>query len=130
VKEDLSSAFLPIRYDSLPPKLLQPVVIKYYSNFLLIFMQYSGGNLILNSVAFTQDISPDHDLAIIRLRSTPRNLRPIPVGTSKDLAVGQAVFAIGNPYSRSETGGCNARGGSYHHGHIVTHFSKMLGNQI
>jgi S1-C subfamily serine protease len=34
--------------------------------------------------------SPDHDLAIIRLRSTPQNLRPIPVGLSRDLAVGQA----------------------------------------
>ena len=47
--------------------------------------------------------SPDHDLAIIRLRSTPQNLRPIPVGTSKDLAVGQAVFAIGNPFGLART---------------------------
>jgi len=47
--------------------------------------------------------SPDHDLAIIRLRSTPQSIRPIPVGTSDDLAVGQAVFAIGNPFGLART---------------------------
>jgi 2-alkenal reductase len=47
--------------------------------------------------------SPDHDLAIIRLRSTPQSIRPIPVGRSDDLAVGQAVFAIGNPFGLART---------------------------
>jgi len=47
--------------------------------------------------------SPDHDLAIVRLRSTPSNIQPIPVGTSRDLAVGQAVFAIGNPFGLTRT---------------------------
>jgi 2-alkenal reductase len=47
--------------------------------------------------------SPDHDLAVIRLRSMPQSIRPIPVGTSKDLAVGQAVFAIGNPFGLART---------------------------
>ena len=47
--------------------------------------------------------SPDHDLAIIRLRSMPQSIRPIPVGTSADLAVGQAVFAIGNPFGLART---------------------------
>jgi 2-alkenal reductase len=47
--------------------------------------------------------SPDHDLAVIRLRSTPESIRPIPVGTSSDLAVGQAVFAIGNPFGLART---------------------------
>lgn len=47
--------------------------------------------------------SPDHDLAVIRLRSTPASIRPIPVGTSTDLAVGQAVFAIGNPFGLTRT---------------------------
>ena len=41
--------------------------------------------------------SPDHDLAIIRLRSTPQSIRPIPVGTSDDLAVGQPVSALQYP---------------------------------
>ena len=47
--------------------------------------------------------SPDHDLAVIRLRSKPQSIRPIPVGTSGDLAVGQAVFAIGNPFGLART---------------------------
>jgi 2-alkenal reductase len=47
--------------------------------------------------------SPDHDLAVIRLRSMPQSIRPIPVGTSGDLAVGQAVFAIGNPFGLART---------------------------
>ena len=47
--------------------------------------------------------SPDHDLAVIRLRNVPQQLRSIPLGTSKDLKVGQAVFAIGNPFGLSRT---------------------------
>jgi 2-alkenal reductase len=47
--------------------------------------------------------SEDHDLAVIRLRSKPTHIQPIPVGTSGDLQVGQAVFAIGNPFGLSRT---------------------------
>ena len=47
--------------------------------------------------------SPDHDLAVIRLRNAPENIQPIPVGMSSDLAVGQAVFAIGNPFGLART---------------------------
>lgn len=46
--------------------------------------------------------SPDHDLAVVRLIDS-RNLTPIPVGTSADLRVGQAVYAIGNPFGLSRT---------------------------
>ncbi len=45
----------------------------------------------------------DYDLAVIRLRNTPANILPIPVGSSGDLKVGQAVFAIGNPFGLSRT---------------------------
>jgi 2-alkenal reductase len=47
--------------------------------------------------------SQDHDLAVVRLRSRPPYIQPIPVGTSGDLQVGQAVFAIGNPFGLSRT---------------------------
>ena len=47
--------------------------------------------------------SQDHDLAVVRLRSMPANIQPIPVGISSDLQVGQAVFAIGNPFGLSRT---------------------------
>jgi 2-alkenal reductase len=47
--------------------------------------------------------SPDHDLAVIRLRNKPARIQPIPVGGAKNLQVGQAVFAIGNPYGLTRT---------------------------
>ncbi|HEX4880053.1 MAG TPA: trypsin-like peptidase domain-containing protein [Limnobacter sp.] len=48
-------------------------------------------------------LAPSYDLAVVRLVSAPANLRPIPVGTSSDLKVGQSVFAIGNPFGLSKT---------------------------
>lgn len=48
-------------------------------------------------------IAPSYDLAVIRLVNKPANLRPIPVGVSGDLLVGQSVFAIGNPFGLSKT---------------------------
>jgi len=47
--------------------------------------------------------APDYDLAVIRLRDKFGHGRPIPIGTSNDLQVGQSVFAIGNPYGLSRT---------------------------
>ncbi len=47
--------------------------------------------------------SEDYDLAVVRLRSKPSDMQPIPVGSSSDLRVGQAVFAIGNPFGLSRT---------------------------
>jgi len=47
--------------------------------------------------------SPDHDLAVVRLRRRVADIRPIRIGTSRDLRVGQAVFAIGNPFGLTRT---------------------------
>ena len=47
--------------------------------------------------------APDYDLAVVRLAETRANLKPIAVGSSADLKVGQAVFAIGNPFGLSRT---------------------------
>lgn len=47
--------------------------------------------------------APDKDLAVLRITKTPPRLRPIPLGTSADLQVGQAVFAIGNPFGLDQT---------------------------
>ncbi len=47
--------------------------------------------------------SPDHDLAVVRLRQTLDHIQPIPLGTSSTLQVGQAVFAIGNPFGLART---------------------------
>jgi len=38
------------------------------------------------------------DLAVVRIPDPPRTLKPMLLGRSSDLKVGQAVFAIGNPF--------------------------------
>jgi S1-C subfamily serine protease len=43
-------------------------------------------------------VSPDHDLAVLRIRAPGEDLVPVVVGASRDLQVGQKVFAIGNPF--------------------------------
>ncbi len=43
-------------------------------------------------------VAPDQDLAVLQIRAPKEKLVPILVGTSRDLQVGQKVFAIGNPF--------------------------------
>ncbi|MEJ5376645.1 MAG: trypsin-like peptidase domain-containing protein [bacterium] len=45
----------------------------------------------------------DLDLALIRISAPREKLRPIPFGDSKALEVGQAVYAIGNPFGFQHT---------------------------
>jgi S1-C subfamily serine protease len=47
-------------------------------------------------------VEPRKDLAVLRIKP-PKPLRPIPVGSSHDLKVGQSVFAIGNPFGLDQT---------------------------
>jgi len=47
-------------------------------------------------------VAPDKDLAVLKIENPPR-LRPIPVGRSADLQVGQTVLAIGNPFGLDHT---------------------------
>jgi S1-C subfamily serine protease len=47
---------------------------------------------------------PDKDVAVLKIdRGTADALVPLTVGTSADLRVGQAVFAIGNPFGLDHT---------------------------
>ncbi len=48
-------------------------------------------------------LAPEKDLAVLRLQAAPAKLRPIPIGTSGDLQVGQRVLAIGNPFGLDQT---------------------------
>lgn len=47
--------------------------------------------------------APDYDLAVVRLEEARTMRRPIPIGESASLNVGQSVFAIGNPFGLSRT---------------------------
>lgn len=47
--------------------------------------------------------APDKDLAVLQIDAPAHLLRPIPVGESTDLQVGQKVFAVGNPFGLDQT---------------------------
>ncbi len=46
---------------------------------------------------------PDKDIAVLRIETKGAELKPIRIGTSADLQVGQKVFAIGNPFGLDQT---------------------------
>jgi S1-C subfamily serine protease len=48
-------------------------------------------------------VFPDRDLAVLRIDAPNEKLAAIAVGTSKDLQVGQKVYAIGNPFGLDQT---------------------------
>ena len=47
--------------------------------------------------------APEKDLAVLLIEAPHDRLKPIPIGTSEDLRVGQAVYAIGNPFGLDQT---------------------------
>jgi S1-C subfamily serine protease len=48
-------------------------------------------------------VEPDKDVAVLKIDAPRAKLRPILVGRSADLQVGQRVFAIGNPFGLDQT---------------------------
>ncbi len=46
---------------------------------------------------------PDRDLAVLQIQAPKEKLPPISVGSSRDLLVGQRVYAIGNPFGLDQT---------------------------
>jgi S1-C subfamily serine protease len=47
--------------------------------------------------------APNYDLAVIRLRNSGTIPKPIAIGSSADLKVGQFAFAIGNPFGLDQS---------------------------
>ena len=48
-------------------------------------------------------MAPDQDLAVLFINAPKNRLKPIAVGQSANLQVGQRVFAIGNPFGLDQT---------------------------
>ena len=46
---------------------------------------------------------PDRDLAVLQIAAPKEKLPPLAVGSSRDLVVGQRVYAIGNPFGLDQT---------------------------
>jgi len=86
------------------------------------FVWDGAGNIVTNNhvVAGTNDVAvrlatggalaadivgtaPNYDLAVIRLRNPQALLRPVAVGSSADLRIGQFAFAIGNPFGLDQS---------------------------
>ena len=47
--------------------------------------------------------APDKDIAVLQISAPAERLKPIPIGASENLLVGQKVFAIGNPFGLDQT---------------------------
>ena len=63
-------------------------------------VRLSTGEFVATRVVGT---APNYDLAVLQLERVRSALRPILVGSSADLQVGQATYAIGNPYGLTLT---------------------------
>jgi len=48
-------------------------------------------------------VAPNKDLAVLKIDATYDNLKPIPIGRSFNLRVGQNTYAIGNPFGLDQT---------------------------
>jgi len=46
---------------------------------------------------------PDRDIAVLRIAPPKEKIKPIVIGISKDLQVGQKVYAIGNPFGLDQS---------------------------
>ncbi|NWF99358.1 MAG: trypsin-like peptidase domain-containing protein [Thermoanaerobaculaceae bacterium] len=69
------------------------------------FHVISGGQAVRVTLADQSEwdaevvgVAPDKDLAVLRVAAEPSRLTPLPLGSSANLAVGQKVLAIGNPF--------------------------------
>jgi len=65
-----------------------------------VAVRLSSGETLTADVTGT---APAYDLAVVQLHDARQLPKPLAVGTSADLQVGQAAFAIGNPFGLDES---------------------------
>jgi S1-C subfamily serine protease len=65
-----------------------------------VAIRFATGEVVGASIVGT---APNYDLAVVRLRNTRNLPGPVAVGSSADLKVGQAAFAIGNPFGLDQS---------------------------
>lgn len=71
------------------------------TNFHVIYQANKIEVTLTDQKAYTAKVigvSPDHDLAVIKIEAPPEELFPIVPGASKDVQVGQKAVSIGNPF--------------------------------
>ncbi|GAV89178.1 VQ domain-containing protein/Trypsin_2 domain-containing protein [Cephalotus follicularis] len=67
-----------------------------------VFLLDSGGNSFYGEGKIV-GCDPAYDLAVMKVDIKGHKIKPVAVGTSRDLHVGQSCFAIGNPYGYENT---------------------------
>jgi S1-C subfamily serine protease len=61
---------------------------------------------LYNGSTFPAEIvgqDPDTDIAVLKIDAPAELLRPLPLGSSEELRVGQRIYAIGNPFGLERT---------------------------
>jgi 2-alkenal reductase len=66
----------------------------------LLQVRFADGSTTLAQIVGTD---PDSDLAVIRVGELPPDARPLVLGDSREVAVGQTAVAIGNPFGEQNT---------------------------
>lgn len=75
------------------------------TNYHVIQNAYKARVTLFNQQTFEAElvgVEPRKDLAVLKI-TPPKDIQPLPIGTSHDLKVGQSVFAIGNPFGLDQT---------------------------
>jgi 2-alkenal reductase len=66
----------------------------------LVFVRLPSGEILRAEIVGR---APQYDLAVLRVERAANLPPPVPLGSSKELKVGQAAFAIGNPFGLDQT---------------------------
>jgi S1-C subfamily serine protease len=65
-----------------------------------VAVRFASGEVVAGEVV---GLAPNYDLAVLRLRNARRLPPPVALGSSSDVKVGQAAFAIGNPFGLDQS---------------------------
>ncbi|MEZ5817293.1 MAG: trypsin-like peptidase domain-containing protein [Hyphomicrobiaceae bacterium] len=65
-----------------------------------VYVRFDSGDTVPATIVGR---TADYDIAVLKADVLAASLRPIPVGRSADLRIGQATFAIGNPFGLTRT---------------------------
>ena len=66
----------------------------------VVAVRFASGEVVEAEVV---GLAPNYDLAVLRVRGARQLPAPVAIGSSADLKVGQAAFAIGNPFGLDQS---------------------------
>jgi 2-alkenal reductase len=69
-------------------------------NALVVAVRFASGEVVQADVV---GLAPNYDLAVLRVRNAKQLPPPVALGSSAELKVGQAAFAIGNPFGLDQS---------------------------